>query len=258
MTSFRGLAIVLVALSVHVQCPRAAADGPTPGSFDAGGVKVRYFVQGKGEPVVLVHGLYSSALINWQLPGTSGLLANKHKVIALDMRGHGGSDKPEKEDAYGVEMAEDIVRLLDHLKIKKAHVVGYSMGGMIAVKLMTKHPDRVLSGTLGGMGWFREGSLWQKVFQGAEARSFLRTPGECFRSLGKLAVTEKEIKAIRVPVVVLVGDRDPCKGMYVEPLQKVRKDWPVIEISGAGHLDCIFKKQFKDEIAKWLDRQVKR
>lgn len=74
------------------------------------------------------------------------------------------------------------------------------------------------------------------------------------RSVSELAVTEAELKSIRTPVLILVGDRDPMRKMYVAPLQKVRNDWPVIEIPGAGHLNCIFKKQFIEQIEKWLDK----
>lgn len=68
-----------------------------------------------------------------------------YQVIALDLPGHRQSDEPEDQDAYGTQMVEDIIQLLDHLKIKKAHIVGYSMGGMITVKLLANHQDRVLS-----------------------------------------------------------------------------------------------------------------
>ncbi len=146
MTRSVCLLIVLAALGCAGQ-PRTAraADRPAIKSFDSNGVKIVYFVQGEGEPVVLIHGWLSSAGINWALPGTSDLLARDFQVIALDVRGHGLSDKPTKDDAYGPELVEDVVRLLDHLKIKKAHVVGYSMGGIIAANFIVKHPDRVLS-----------------------------------------------------------------------------------------------------------------
>ena len=108
-----------------------AAEIPTGQTFDANGVKIWYFVQGKGDPVVLVHGWLSSATINWVLPGTSALLTKDYQVIAPDMRGHGHSDKPLEEKAYGQELAEDIRRLLDHLMIRKAHIVGYSMGVLL-------------------------------------------------------------------------------------------------------------------------------
>ena len=79
----------------------------------------------------------------------------------------------------------------------------------------------------------------------------------CARNLAKLGVTEEEIKAIRVPVIVLIGDRDPLKKLYVEPLQTVRKDWPVIEIKDANHITCILKQQFREEIAAWLTKNTK-
>ncbi|MCE9547954.1 MAG: alpha/beta hydrolase [Planctomycetia bacterium] len=59
-------------------------------------------------------------------------MSKNFQVIALDVRGHGLSDKPTREDAYGPELVGDVIRLMDHLHIKKAHIVGYSMGGIIA------------------------------------------------------------------------------------------------------------------------------
>jgi len=226
--------------------------------FDAKGVKLNYIVEGEGEPVVLIHGLYASARINWQLPGIVSLLSKKYRVIALDMPGHGESDKPADDEAYGLEMVEDVVRLLDHLKIQKAHIVGYSMGGMIAVKFMARHQDRALSGVVSGMGWLREGSALQKLWGRMPVRDGRGTPSACARNLGELAVTEAELKRIRIPVVVIVGDRDPVKRLYVAPLQPVRKDWTVIEIKDAGHLNCVVKPQFKEEIAEWLNKQARR
>ncbi len=231
-----------------------AADQPKPQKFDSHGVKIKYTVEGKGQPVVLIHGLFSSSDVNWRLPGTIKALVPHYQVIAFDVRGHGDSDKPDKEEEYGVEMAEDVIRLLDHLKIEKAHVVGYSMGGMIAMKVVTKHPERVRSLTLGGMGWLKEGSRLQEFWEKIRDREGAKTPSACLRSLGKLAVTEEDVKAVTVPVSILIGDRDPVRQMYVAPLQRVRDDWPVTVINGAGHLNCIFKSQFKEELENALDR----
>lgn len=225
-------------------------------TFDSNSVKISYTVQGKGEPVILIHGWLSSGWINWDMPGTTALLAKDHQVITLDVPGHGKSDKPVKEEAYGPELVEDVVRLMDHLKIEKAHIVGYSMGGIISARLAVKHPDRVLSVTLGGMGWLREGSLEQKFF--AEGGKDGKPVGLCFRSLAKLALTEDEVKSIKAPVVILFGDNDVIKRGYVEPLKKVRDDWQVIEIKDANHLSCIMKPQFREEIQKWLNQQSQR
>jgi pimeloyl-ACP methyl ester carboxylesterase len=217
------------------------------------GVKIHYTVEGKGPAVVLIHGMDSSAASNWRAQGTIAFLAKDYQVIALDLPGHGKSDKPETADAYGVQMIEDIVALLDHLQVQKSHIVGYSMGGMVAAKFMALHQDRVLTGILGGMGWFREGGLLKKVWEQFPARKGALTPAACVHSFAKLALTREELEGIKVPVEVLIGDRDLVRKLYVAPLEMVRKDWPVIEIKGAGHLNCIFKLQFNEEIKKWLD-----
>lgn len=239
-----GLLAVLV-LSWVFASPSSSIASPASQTFDAKGIKVHYLIEGTGEPVVLIHGLDSSARINWQMPGTIDALARDHQVIAVDLPGFGQSDKPVEADAYGLQWVEDVILLLDHLNLRKAHIVGYSMGGMVALKLIAEHPDRVLSGTLGGMGWLPEGSVLQRVW--AHMRSLSS------RGVSELALTENELKVIRIPVLILVGDRDPMRRMYVVPLQKVRNDWQVVEIQGAGHLNCIFKKQFIEEIEKWLD-----
>jgi pimeloyl-ACP methyl ester carboxylesterase len=240
-------AIALLCLTVT----EAASD-----TFDAKGVMIHYVIEGKGEPVVLIHGLLSSASINWKLPGVIAELAKDHKVIALDLPGHGQSGKPADREAYGVQMVDDIILLLDHLKIKKAHVVGYSLGGMVAMTLMARHPQRVLSGTVCGMGWFREGSglqkLWKKLPGGR-----LGPPSAFFEAVGTLALTEAEVKEIDPPVKILVGDRDIVKRLYVMPLRKVRTDWPVVEIEDADHFSCILRPQFREEIAAWVRKNSK-
>jgi pimeloyl-ACP methyl ester carboxylesterase len=96
-------------------------------------------------------------------------LAEGYLVIAMDVRDHDGPGKPKEDEAYGAEMMADVVRLLDHLNIQKAHVVGYSMGGMITMKLLTRHPDRVRSEILGGMGWLRQGGPLQQSWPSPRA-----------------------------------------------------------------------------------------
>jgi pimeloyl-ACP methyl ester carboxylesterase len=117
--------------------------------FDSNGVKIRYVTEGKGVPVVLIHGWMGDSSMwgrdrigNTKL-NTTG--AEGFQLIALDCRGHGKSDKPHDPEKYGPEMAADVVRLLDHLKIKKAHLIGYSSGAFIAGKVAATHPERVLS-----------------------------------------------------------------------------------------------------------------
>jgi len=243
----------LLALCTTLLGGAAFAAAPTSQSFDANGVKIHYLVQGSGEPVVLIHGLYSSAAINWQLPGTMAALARNHQVIALDLPGHGRSDKPDRDDAYGVQMAEDVILLMDHLDLKKAHIGGYSLGGMVAMRLIADHPNRVISGAIGGMGWLREGGALQQVWERMAQGQRGPTPAACVRNIGKLGITRQSLMSIQVPIEILVGDRDPVRKLYVDPLLMVRQDWPVIEIPDAGHLNCIVKKEFIDGMVSWID-----
>ena len=74
--------------------------------------------------------------------------------------------------------------------------------------------------------------------------------------VAKLAVSEPQIRAVRVPVEVLIGDHDTTGGPYVQALGTVRTDWPVVKITGAGHLNCVGKEQFKQELLKWLERNA--
>ncbi len=124
------------------------------GVFDSKGVKIRYVTEGTGDPVVFIHGwMGDSSTWGRDKSGNTKLNAADAKgfqLIALDCRGHGKSDKPHEQEKYGAEMAEDVVRLLEHLKIKKAHLVGYSMGSFVAGKVAASHPDRVLSVVYGG------------------------------------------------------------------------------------------------------------
>jgi pimeloyl-ACP methyl ester carboxylesterase len=225
-------------------------------SFDSDGVKIAYIEAGSGDPIVLVHGLYSSARMNWVLPGTFGMLAQHHHVIAMDLRGHGNSDKPTDESAYGQPMVEDIARLMDHLNIPKAQIVGYSIGGVIVMKFMVDHPERVRAAALGGIAWLRNGSVEQRAFEGLGSPGASGTPPACAHGIAKLAVTEEHVKGIHVPVEVLVGDHDPCKRLYVDPLGPVRPDWPVVVIDGAGHINCIVKDQFKNGLASWIGKNA--
>jgi len=115
--------------------------------FDSDGVKIRYIDVGPrdGEPVVLVPGGAQSIEDAWVATGVMNALDDDYRVIGLDCRGLGRSDKPHDPQAYGNAMVDDVIGLLDHLAIDKAHIVGYSLGGRVVGKLVADHPDRVIS-----------------------------------------------------------------------------------------------------------------
>jgi len=96
--------------------------------FDSDGVRIRYIEQGVGEPIILLHGHTTRIELSWISTGVFDALSANHRVIAMDFRGYGESGKPHDPSAYGTQMAEDVIRLLDHLSIDRAHIIGYSMG----------------------------------------------------------------------------------------------------------------------------------
>ncbi len=156
--------IVILALGLGQIPAKAATEKAGVHYFDSGGVKIAYLEQGQGEPVILIHGALASSDINWVKPGIMAALARNYRTIALDLRGHGQSDKPYDPQAYGRALVEDVVRLMDHLKIARAHFLGYSLGSLVLFKLIVDHPQRIASASMGGAGMDQAGrrpeSLW--------------------------------------------------------------------------------------------------
>lgn len=123
----------------------------TSGFFTASdGVKIHYLTAGNtGSWVVLIHGYMDSAQRMWFTTGIAPALAKNHRVVALDNRNHGESDKPEPN---GTGRALDVIELMDHLKIQKAHIHGYSMGGGMTGQLLAIAPQRFITAGFGGSG----------------------------------------------------------------------------------------------------------
>lgn len=146
------LIFLLIVGAVAAPALIAAAE-PSHGWVNAGdGVKLHYLELGSGSPVILIHGYSGDADYRWFASGVAQELARNHRVIALDCRGHGQSDKPHDPKAYGPRMAEDVIALMDHLRLERAHVHGYSMGGGIVTELLDRHPDRIVTASYGGSG----------------------------------------------------------------------------------------------------------
>jgi pimeloyl-ACP methyl ester carboxylesterase len=281
---------VAVAQDIDIKAAAAAKSKveSKQGSFDSDGVKLVYVEAGEGEPVILIHGFTASAAMNWISPGIFDELAKKYHVIAIDNRGHGRSGKPHDPQAYGVNMVEDVRRLLDHLKIEKAHLVGYSMGGFISNKFLAEHPERVLSVTLGGAGWSNEQdstlSLLDELADSLEqgkgiAPLILRLTPEgqpkpteeqmkamssvvmlmndpkalaaVARGMKGLAITEDQIKANKMPVLALIGEIDPLKE-GVDALEGVMPNLEVVVIEKADHMTAFADPVFIESLQKFL------
>src|SRR5580658_3779958 len=118
----------------------SAQQKTTTGYAPVNGVKMYYEVHGSGEPVVLLHGAFMTITNNWD--GWIGELAKTRKVIAVEMQGHGRTgDMPR--DITAENLADDVAALLDHLKIPRADLIGYSMGGGVAMQCAIRHPKKV-------------------------------------------------------------------------------------------------------------------
>jgi pimeloyl-ACP methyl ester carboxylesterase len=255
-------------------------------SFDSNGVAIHYSVEGKGEPILLIHGFAANRQLQWGFPGIIKELARQYQVIAYDCRGHGLSGKPRDPNQYGEEMVKDAVRLLDHLHIKKAHVVGYSMGGFLALKLAVGHADRILTLTTGGAGW---SEMTDRSFMSDLAESLekgrgisplliaLTPPGrpkpteEALKTINSMVLTfndakalaavvrgrkglelsEEDLKQIKVPILAIVGAQDPFK-LGVDALKARLPEVRVLVISGADHMNAFLKPEFISGLEQFL------
>jgi len=259
--------------------------------FDSAGVKIHYIVEGKGEPVLLIHGFGVDIQDQWVTTGIVKGLSDTFQVIAIDNRGHGKSDKPHDRSSYGMNMLEDPIRLLNHLKIRKAHVVGYSMGGRITMAIIANHPERLLTAVLGGAGWNPPGQddanlaiLADSLEQGKGIGPLVQaltpvgakppTPEEV-EMVNKMFLskndplalaamlrnfvsvpTEAQIRANKVPVLALVGELDPRKS-DVDRLNGLMPNLKIVVIPKADHMTAPNSPEFiKNLKASLLEHSV--
>ncbi|MBX3432859.1 MAG: alpha/beta hydrolase [Pirellulales bacterium] len=143
--------VLTVALTTALATSAVAAPAADQ-FFDSDGVKIRYVDQGPrdGEPLLLIHGFAANVEFQWGpiLP----TLTKERRVVAFDCRGHGKSDKPRDAEAYGLHMVKDAERLLAHLEIDQADVLGYSMGAGLAGRFAMLYPQRTRALVMGGAG----------------------------------------------------------------------------------------------------------
>ena len=241
--------------------------------FDSNGVRIRYTDQGSGDAVVLIHG-NGGSLQGWTDAGITQNLAKDHRVIALDARGHGQSGKPHDAKAYGREMGLDVIRLMEHLGIRRAHIVGYSMGASITAHLLTIHPERFITATLGGAaGRFRWTAVdtaraeteaaekerdcisrtqmfrlapvnqpkpTEEELRKASAACMANQSQDRFalaavsRGMQDQVITPAQAAAVKVPTLGVVGSLDGYLADFKE-LAKLRPDMKLVVIEGASH-----------------------
>src|SRR6202166_1683782 len=144
-------------------------------SFHHGDVEITYLDEGEGDPILLVYGFASTKNVNWVYPTwVSELKKNGRRVIALDNRGHGDSAKLYDPEKYHIPiMAGDVSALMDHLKIERADVMGYSLGSRMTAWLARYQPQRLRSAIFGGIGigLIEGGGPGENVAQALEAPS---------------------------------------------------------------------------------------
>ena len=267
----------------------------TEGTFDSNGVKIRYATAGEGETVVLIHGWMSDATM-WGRdasgnPRLDPSGAPGFRFVALDCRGHGKSDKPHAPAKYGAELAADVVRLLDHLKVKKAHLVGYSMGAFIAGKVAATHPDRVSSLFYGGQAPLLAGTSTRSeevetfakaVEEGKDLGEYLLavTPPDkpkltpevasafaklmfkgkdvkalaaAGRSFGDLSVKIEDLKKCRAPMLFVYGSQEAesTKARGAE-IRKALGRGELKVIEGADHVTAPVRREFGASLVEFL------
>lgn len=247
-------------------------------SFDSDGVRIAFLDEGAGSPVLLIHGFASSMRFNWIDPGWVGLLArNGFRVIALDNRGHGESEKLYDAAAYGAPlMAEDARRLLDHLGIERADVMGYSMGARITAFLALAHPARVRSAMFGGLGgnMLRPMQGTDRIAQALEApsiddvadanartfRAFADRTGSdrkalavCIRS-AREPLTAEMLVRLACPVLVATGTEDVVGGS-AEELAAVIPGAEALPIPRRDHMLAVGDRVYKEGVLDFLRRR---
>jgi pimeloyl-ACP methyl ester carboxylesterase len=227
------------------------------------------------EPILLIHGFASNHAVNWlNTLWVKTLSHDGRRVIALDNRGHGQSEKVYDPALYHTEiMAEDARRLLDHLGLSSVDVMGYSMGARITAYLAKNHPSYVRSAVLGGLGHHLIRGLglpmgiadameapaleslsdpMQRMFRAfADAnKSDLRALAACIRG-SRQTLGDNDVAAIGMPTLVAVGTKDEVAG-DAEQLAAKLPNGQALAIPDRDHNLAVGDKVFKAGVLRFL------
>lgn len=229
-----------------------------------------YFIDhGSGEPVVLVHG-FSQTHAAWLQTPLYEDLVRDHRVIAVDLRGHGASDKPHDPTAYGPNLSSDLVRLLDHLDIDKAHFVGFSLGANVVGDVVVSSPERVHTATMGSgffTTWDESEEDFAKLIERREA-SGERYPWEPdnqdFRALAAVirgakysAISPEKFASISTPTLIVFGsvEIEHMPELQKQQLESLPSTVKVLIIVGADHDSpkaAILSPEFAQAVRDWI------
>ena len=252
-------------------------------SFNSDGVDIAYIdegpADGTGDPVLLIHGFASNIAANWIDTGwVRHLLREGFRVVAIDNRGHGQSQKLYDPKDYSAPlMAEDARRLLDHLAIPRADVMGYSMGARITAFLTMQHPDRVRSAIFAGLGvnMVRGLAGTGPIAHALEAdsiedvtnptartfRAFAEQTGSdlkalaaCIRS-SRDPITAEALGRISRPVLVAVGTLDVIGGS-AQGLADLIPGAEALAIPDRDHMKAVGDRTYKEGVAAFLKRRA--
>jgi pimeloyl-ACP methyl ester carboxylesterase len=244
--------------------------------FNSDGVEIAYEVWGAGPPVLLIHGFASSAFVNWRDTHWVKVLTEAgHQVIALDNRGHGQSEKLYDSALYSAAiMAEDARRLLDHLNISQADVMGYSMGARITAFLTMVHPARVrravfaglASRMITGVGGSEaialaleaesastvedRGARGFRIFAD-QTKSDRRALAACIRS-SRVKIAADDLARISVPVLVVAGENDDVAGNVAELTSIIAGSQGVV-LPGRNHMNAVGDREYKNAVLVFLN-----
>jgi pimeloyl-ACP methyl ester carboxylesterase len=250
--------------------------------FSSNGVRIAFIDEApendRGEPILLIHGFASSHAVNWLFPlWVRTLTGAGRRVIALDNRGHGRSQKLyDPADYHTSIMAQDASNLLDHLGIERADVMGYSMGARIGAFVVLGHRGKARSLIMGGLGiHLTEGfglpmsiaeameaesiedlrDPQQKMFRGfAEAtKSDRRALAACIRG-SRQVLSPEEIHRIDVPTLVCVGTRDEVAG-DPHPLADMLPNGRAVDIPDRDHNRAVGDRVYKEAVLEFLDER---
>jgi len=242
--------------------------------FERDGVRLHYELHGSddGRPIVLVHGFASHYRLNWV--GTrwqETLTGAGFRIIGLDCRGHGSSDKPHDPSAYSVEtMAADVSGLLDHLQLRTADYLGFSMGARIGLQAVLDSPERwrkvVLAG-LGTRGAIDQAASIARALRGGKpdtevAESFFKfASGHRGNDLEALAaciegpappLDPARLAAIKTPILVVIGERDELVSGAEDLVAEIPTS-RLVRVPGRDHLGTVPAREFKEAALTFLE-----